>query len=105
LSSRGREGVTFGGNAFGKLLSARPLSAVVIPIHGEPVLLRLTAQTSTVGISLQGLASATGLSKTAIQRAVTHLKRRAPITVCATGQTHASRYTLLRPWARDGNPA
>lgn len=39
-------------------------------------LLRLCAHASGVSISLQGLATATGLSKTAVQRSVAHLRRR-----------------------------
>ena len=53
-----------------------------------------------VGISLQGLATATGLSKTAVQRAVAHLARRRLIAVRTTGPTQAPYYRILHPWRR-----
>jgi biotin operon repressor len=63
-------------------------------------LTRLSRPTSEVGISLQGLATATGLSKTAVQRSVTHLARRGLVTVQRVGRTGAPRYTVLQPWHR-----
>ena len=51
--------------------------------------------------SLRDLAAATGLSKTAVQRSVAHLKRRGLITVRADGPTTAPRYWLQRPWMRN----
>lgn len=63
-------------------------------------LLRLCNPAGTIGISLQGLATTTGLSKTAVQRSVAHLKRRGLITVRRKGPTHAPRYEILRPWRR-----
>lgn len=53
-----------------------------------------------VGISLQGLATATGLSKTAVQRSVAHLARRNLVTVRHIGRTEAPRYRVLEPWRR-----
>lgn len=61
---------------------------------------RLSRPTGHVGISLQGLATATGLSKTAVQRSVTHLARRGLVAVQRLGQTEASRYSVLKPWVR-----
>jgi transcription initiation factor IIE alpha subunit len=62
-------------------------------------LTRLAAE-GDLGISLQGLATATGLSKTAVQRAVALLKRRGLIAVKTRGTTHTPRYIVLRPWVR-----
>jgi hypothetical protein len=63
-------------------------------------LLRLCSRCGAVGVSLQGLATATGLSKSAVQRSVTHLKRRGLITVHAAGATQIPRYEILQPWRR-----
>ena len=63
-------------------------------------LLRLSEPTGVIGISLQGLATVTGLSKTAVQRSAAHLKRRSLITVQSNGRTQAPRYTVLAPWKR-----
>lgn len=63
-------------------------------------LLRLSARAGAVGISLQGLATATGLSKTAVQRSVTHLRGRGLIAVQSNGPTQAPRYEILQPWRR-----
>jgi len=63
-------------------------------------LTRLGGPTGEVGISLQGLATATGLSKTAVQRSVTHLKRRGLVAVAPSGRTQAPRYKILQPWRR-----
>lgn len=63
-------------------------------------LVRLSASSGEVGISLQGLATETRLSKTAVQRSVAHLKRRGLIAVRRTGRTHAPRYKVLQPWRR-----
>jgi hypothetical protein len=61
---------------------------------------RLGGATGEVGISLQGLATATGLSKTAVQRSLAHLARRSLVTVERLGRTEASRYRVLEPWRR-----
>lgn len=63
-------------------------------------LLRLCSRSGSVGISLQGLASATGLSKSAVQRSVSHLSRRRLIAVRAAGPTQAPDYEVLQPWRR-----
>lgn len=61
---------------------------------------RLSRSTSGVGISLQGLAVASGLSKTAVQRSLAHLARRGLVMVQRLGRTEASRYRVLSPWRR-----
>ena len=61
-------------------------------------LLRLCADSGRIGISLQGLATASGLSKTAVQRSVAHLKRRGLITTRSHGPTEAPSYEILQPW-------
>ena len=48
---------------------------------------RLSRPTGNIGISLQGLAAATGISKTAVQRSVAHLARRGLVTVRRVGRT------------------
>ncbi len=53
-----------------------------------------------VGASLQALATATGLSKTAVQRSVAHLLRRKLIATRSSGPNQAPHYRLLKPWAR-----
>lgn len=63
-------------------------------------LLRLCSRSGFVGISLQGLAAATGLSKSAVQRSVTHLSRRGLIAVHTGGPTLAPDYEVLQPWRR-----
>jgi hypothetical protein len=63
-------------------------------------LLRLGAARKEIGISLQGLATATGLSKTAVQRSVAHLMRRELISMRAAGRTQAPYYRVRQPWQR-----
>lgn len=63
-------------------------------------LLRLCGNSGVVGVSLQGLATATGLSKSAVQRSVTHLRRRGLIAVRTEGPTQAPDYEVLQPWRR-----
>lgn len=63
-------------------------------------LLRLCAHSAGISISLQGLATATGLSKTAVQRSVAHLRRRGLIATHNRGRTEAPRYEILQPWRR-----
>lgn len=65
-------------------------------------LLRQSANTpdGSIAISLQTIATRTGLSKSSVQTALRHLKRRQLLdpTVCAT-VTHPVR-RVLRPWVR-----
>lgn len=63
-------------------------------------LIRLGGTGRLVGMSLQGLATTTGLSKTAVQRSVTHLARRGLIMVQRGARTEAPRYKVLQPWYR-----
>jgi hypothetical protein len=63
-------------------------------------LVRLGAARREIGISLQGLATATGLSKTAVQRSVAHLVRRQLVSVRADGWTQAPYYQVRQPWRR-----
>lgn len=63
-------------------------------------LVRLAGASGDVGVSLQGLATASGLSKTAVQRSAAHLARRGLVTVQRTGPTEAPRYRVLQPWRR-----
>jgi len=59
---------------------------------------RLCAGPGEARISLQDLATATGLSKTAVQRSVAHLARRGLIAVRSTRRTQAPHYMVLKPW-------
>jgi len=61
---------------------------------------RLSRATGEIGISLQGLATATGLSKTAVQRSVAHLVRRGLLTAQRSGPTEVPQYRVLAPWRR-----
>jgi DNA-binding IclR family transcriptional regulator len=63
-------------------------------------LVRLSGASDEVGISLQGLATATGLSKTAVQRSAGHLARRGLVTMQRAGHTQAPWYKVLQPWWR-----
>ncbi len=63
-------------------------------------LTRLAGAKAGGAFSLRDLAAATGLSKTAVQRSVRHLKRRGLITTRADGPTMAPRYAVQRPWVR-----
>jgi hypothetical protein len=53
---------------------------------------------TTVGASLQTLASETGLAKSSVQNAVRRLKRRGLILARTTGPTTAPVYEVLEPW-------
>lgn len=63
-------------------------------------LLRLQAASGETAISLQGLATATGLSKSAVQRSVTHLVRRGLLSTRRNSPTDVSHYQVLAPWQR-----
>ncbi len=63
-------------------------------------LTRLAGGRTGAALSLRDLASATGLSRTAVQRAIRHLKRRGLISSRADGPTAAPRYAVHRPWIR-----
>jgi transcription initiation factor IIE alpha subunit len=50
--------------------------------------------------SLQTIALETGLSKSAVQRALRTLTRRRLVRADKTSRTAIPRYTVLRPWSR-----
>ncbi|HYD11432.1 MAG TPA: helix-turn-helix domain-containing protein [Allosphingosinicella sp.] len=54
-----------------------------------------------IGASLQTIATQTGLSKSAVQGAVRHLKRRRLIEASRAGPTSAPVYEVKTPWRRD----
>ena len=53
-----------------------------------------------IGASLQTIATQTGLSKSAVQGAVRHLKRRRLVEASRTGPTSAPIYAVKEPWRR-----
>jgi DNA-binding MarR family transcriptional regulator len=53
-----------------------------------------------VGASLQTIATRTGLSKSAVQAAVAHLKRRRLVTATRRHATDAPLYEVHSPWRR-----
>jgi DNA-binding transcriptional ArsR family regulator len=50
--------------------------------------------------SLRELAERTGLSKRAVQAALSRLERRKLVAVARAGPTAIAEYTVLRPWVR-----
>jgi len=54
----------------------------------------------TVALSHQGLAEATGLSKSAVQAAVRLLTRRKLLTSRRASKTAVPEHAVLRPWRR-----
>jgi len=52
----------------------------------------------SVAISLQGISADTGLSKTAVQRAIRTLVRRRLLRVDKQSRTAVPSYTVLRAW-------
>jgi len=48
--------------------------------------------------SLQQIVAATGLSKSAVQQAIRHLKRRKLIRVSKSGPTGVPKYVLVKYW-------
>jgi DNA-binding MarR family transcriptional regulator len=54
-----------------------------------------------IGASLQTIATQTGLSKSAVQAAVRHLKRRELIAAERDGPTSAPVYQVREPWRRN----
>lgn len=56
--------------------------------------------THGIVVSLGTIAAATGLSKTAVQGAVAHLKRRELIAVSKQSETSTPVYSLKRHWRR-----
>jgi IclR helix-turn-helix domain len=64
----------------------------------------LTAATrrrrNTVEISLQSMAAKTGLSKSAVQSALRHLKRRGLVDADLVATTSSPQRRVLQPWVR-----
>ena len=58
-----------------------------------------------VGVSLQTLATGTGLSKSAVQAAVRHLARRRLVTATRRHATDAPSYEVHEPWRRSNDAA
>jgi hypothetical protein len=56
------------------------------------------AEKRALGLSLQDIAHATGLSKSAVQAAVNRLKTRRLITATRAGPTLAPIYKVHTPW-------
>ena len=54
----------------------------------------------TVAASLQMIAAGTGLSKSAVQRAIKHLNRRGLLTARRDSPTAAPFYGVAAPWRR-----
>jgi len=54
----------------------------------------------TIAVSLRGLSSQTGLSKSAVQAGVRLLRRRGLIKVIRTSPTAIPQYELVRHWLR-----
>ena len=59
---------------------------------------RRSADSPSVGVSLQSMAHATGLSKSAVQAAVRRLTARQLIAAQRLGPTLAPSYRVLAPW-------
>ena len=57
-----------------------------------------------IGASLQTIATRTGLSKSAVQKAVRHLARRGPVTAVRAHATEAPTYEVHEPWLRLQRP-
>jgi hypothetical protein len=53
-----------------------------------------------VGASLQTIATRTGLSKSSVQAAIRHLKRRQLVSATRSGPTAAPTYEVHEPWRR-----
>ena len=59
-----------------------------------------SAHEEDMQLSLQQLADATGLSKSAVQASLRLLARRRLLRADRDSPTSVPRYTLLRPWVR-----
>ncbi|MGA8939458.1 MAG: helix-turn-helix domain-containing protein [Acidobacteriaceae bacterium] len=58
----------------------------------------------TVSLSYQQIAEGTGLSKSAVQGAVSLLRRRKLLSAARTSPTSTPLYRVERPWARRKHP-
>jgi hypothetical protein len=58
------------------------------------------AKRDTLSISLQTIATKTGLSKSTVQAAIRHLRRRRLLDPALLASTHDPVRRVLRPWQR-----
>lgn len=66
-------------------------------------LYRRAAKTGwSVRMSHQSIADATGLSRSAVQEALTHLQRRQLVSTTRAAATAIPKHTVQRPWQRLG---
>src|SRR4051812_5822688 len=79
------------------VLHDRQPSAFLVYLHLSS---RAGAAVRPTAASHQAMASATGLSKSAVQAAVRTLLRRRLLRVKRAGRTAVPEYTVLRPWRR-----
>jgi hypothetical protein len=65
-------------------------------------LLRLAAKArrDTISVSLQTIATKTGLSKSSVQTALRHLRRRKLLDPTVTATVVAPARRIMRPWVR-----
>ncbi len=63
----------------------------------------LGANVDAIQVALQDIAESTGLSKRAVQHALTQLFKRKLIAIARSGITDIPRYTVLRPWIRSAS--
>ena len=62
---------------------------------------RMPSETNaTVRLSHQALTNVTGLSRSAVQAGLDHLRRRGLIQTARTTPTSVPAHTVLRPWVR-----
>jgi CRP-like cAMP-binding protein len=59
------------------------------------------ARRDTVSVSLQTIAAKTGLSKSTVQTALRHLRRRQLIDPSIAATVNAPVRRVMRPWMRD----
>jgi len=78
-------------------------AAFIVYLH----LLRVAGRTrrDTVEASLQSIAASTGLSKSAVQAAIRHLRRRRLLDPAVEASVTSPKRRILRHWRRDGDGA
>jgi hypothetical protein len=59
-----------------------------------------TTKRDTLSVSLQTIATKTGLSKSTVQAAIRHLRRRRPLDPSILATTNDPIRRVLRPWNR-----
>jgi hypothetical protein len=60
------------------------------------------ARRDTIEVSLQTIAAHTGLSKSAVQIAIRHLRRRKLLDPAIEATVTSPKRRILKPWRRDG---